>query len=110
MTEKSIRPKWLRILIGVFTAWISFMISIVTFLIIAWVIQVKTFDIELSGTPAWIIVLAELIISIFISYRITKWQNSYLDKKSLRFNYILLMILIILIFTTLPAPMIYTIF
>jgi hypothetical protein len=110
MAEELIRPKWLRILLGIFTAWISFMISLATFLVIVLIIQVEIFDLELSGTPALIIVLAELIISIFISSRITRWQNNFLDKKSLRFNYILLMILIILTFIAMPAPFIYTIF
>ncbi len=110
MTEKIIRPNWLKILIGVFTTWTMFLITMAIFLIVVWIIQIKILDIEISGIPALIILLAELIVSIYISYRLTKWQNSYMDKKSLRFNYIILIILIILSFIFIPAPMTYMIF
>ena len=110
MTEKPNRPNWLKILIGVFIAWTSFLITMAIFLLIVWIIQIKILDIEISGTPALIILLAELIISFYTSYRLTKWQNRYMDKKSLRFNYIVLIVLIILSFIFIPAPMTYMIY
>ena len=109
MTEKIIRPNWLKILIGVFTAWTTFLITMAIFLIVVWIIQIKILNIEISGTPALIILLAELIMSIYLSYRLTKWQNRYMDKKSLRFNYFTLIILIILSFIFIPSSMTYLI-
>lgn len=111
MTEKTIRPKWLKVLTGLFIVWTSLLTALTLFLIIVWIVQVRIFDIEISGSPALIILITELIISIYFSIRLTKWLNRYLDTKTLRFNYILLIVLILIVFSfiILTTPMTYLI-
>lgn len=103
------RPKWLRIILGLLSAWISFFVLLNVFFILAWLIQIKILDILISGTPAMIILIIELIASLFFSYRITKWQNRYLENKSLKTNYITVTILILLSILLVPASINYSI-
>jgi hypothetical protein len=107
---KIIRPKWLKFLLGIFSAWTSFLLTIALIFTIVFIFQEKIFDVEISGTPALILFIIALIISVFFAYRITKWQDKYLNKKSLRLNYIILVILILLSFLIIPLPMTYVIY
>ena len=89
------RPQWLKVLLGFLIAWTVFMISVTLIFIFTWILQYKIFYIELEGTRALILIIITLIISIYLAYQITKLLNKYLESKSLNFNYIALIILII---------------
>ena len=104
------RPKWLKILLGIFCVWTVFMLLFIILLTALWIIQVKILDIEIEGAPAVIILIFQVGISGFAAYRVTKWQNKYLDKKPLSVSYIVLIILILLLVLTIPSPMTYTLF
>ncbi len=101
------RPKWIKVLIGILSAWVSFTLSVIVLLAIILIFQKLLSDLEIEGTIASIFLIAIFIISAFVSFRITKWQNKYLDKKSLKTNYNILVILILLAVLTIPAPIVY---
>lgn len=104
------RPQWLKILIGILMALTSFLISIAIFFIIVWAIQIRLLKIEIVGMQAFGILIVELIIAIFFSYRFTKWLNRCLDKKSLKTNYIVLIVLILLSILFVPLLLTYMIY
>ena len=105
--EIIIRPKWLKIIIGVFSAWLTFMLSMLNLFIIILGIQKLGFEAEIEGTLAIVLIIVFSIISVYVAFRITKWQNNYLDKKSLVVNYVTLVFMIILTVLLLPVPMTY---
>ena len=111
MTKEGIfkRPKWLKIIIGIFSAWLTFMLSMIVLFIIILVIEKLVYEAEIEGTLAVILIIVFFIISVYVAFRITKWQNKYLDKKSLIINYVILVFMIILSGLLLPVPMTYMI-
>lgn len=90
------RPKWLKIALGVLSAWTLFIVTITILLISVWIIQIEILNIKIYGTPALIILIGELMTSAFFSYRLTKWQNRYFENKSLTTNYVFLAIMLLL--------------
>jgi len=112
MTEEinTSRPQWLKVLLGIFCAWIAFILILIVLLTALWIIQVKLLDIEIEGTPAAIILIVQAGIGGLVAYRTAKWQNKFLDNKPLSTSYIVLTLLILLSVLTIPAPMTYTMF
>lgn len=108
--NKIIRPKWLRFLLGLLSAWTSFVLTIVLIFVIVWIFQVKIFDSEISALPASILLVIAMVTSIYIAFRITRWQSNYMNNKSLKLNYITLIILLLLAFLFIPIPFTYMIY
>ena len=104
------RPKWIKILIGILSAWVTFMLSITVMLFIILVFQMLFSSKELEGTAAIILMFIIFVISVYFAYRITKWQNKFLDKKTLKINYIVMAILILISIFLIPVPFSYTLF
>jgi hypothetical protein len=84
------------------------MLSMVILFFVTLVIQIQLFNLKIEDISAGILLSIELAISVFISYIITKWQNRYLDTKSLKTSYLFLALLILLAIIALPIPFIYT--
>ncbi len=103
------RPQWLKILIGSLSAWVCFIIMMFSSLLVIQLFQVTFRNFEIEGTLAIVLLIIMGIIAIFISYKLTKWQNRLLDKKTLSFSYIVLAILIVLTLVLIPAPFYYSI-
>ena len=104
------RPQWLKVLLGIFCAWTTFILTFIVLLTALWIIQVKLLDIEIEGTPAVIILIVQAGIGGLVAYRTAKWQNKFLGKKPLSTSYIVLTLLILLSVLTIPAPITYALF
>lgn len=106
MKETPTRPRWLKVTIGVLSAWASFILTLAILMVLIFIIQ-SIIDIEIEGTPALLLLILALFICGYTSYIATKWQNLYFSKKSRRINYIYLVFLILLVFLTLPVSLSY---
>ncbi|MCD4772183.1 MAG: hypothetical protein K8R41_02220 [Bacteroidales bacterium] len=104
------RPRWLKILIGILSAWVAFILSMIVLLAITLMIQNFLNDIVIEDTSAIILLLLGTSISAYVVFRFTKWQTKFLDKRDAKTFYVVLTILIIITIMTLPIPMTYIIF
>lgn len=104
------RPSWLKILVGILSAWVTFILSMIALLAITLMTQKLLNDIVIEGTPAIILLLFGAAISAYVAFRFTNWQKKLLNKRDLKTSYVVLTVLIIITILTLPIPMTYVIF
>lgn len=104
------RPRWLKILIGILSSWVTFILSMIVLLAITWMTQRLLNNIVIEGIPAIILLLLGAAISAYLAFRFTKWQKKLLDKRDLKTSYVVLTVLIIITILTLPALMTYVVF
>jgi uncharacterized membrane protein YidH (DUF202 family) len=104
---KKQRPIWLKTSLTIFSAWVTFILSIGILLIITLTIQKFFNDLIIEDTPAIILLIFSILTSVYVSYRFTKWLNKKLEKGDKQTSYFVLIILVILTILTLPAPFTY---
>jgi hypothetical protein len=75
------------------------------FLGVVLLFQQYILDNELQEWATICILITIIIISIIIALKVVKWQNRLLDSKSIKTNYIVLVILILLTVILIPTPM-----
>lgn len=102
-----LRPQWLRTLLLVFSAWTYFALATIALLgILFGIIEMMSQD-AIEGTAAVVALIAIGVMSIFLAYKGAKWQHNYLEKKSMRRNYITLIFQILFSLITMPIFILY---
>lgn len=97
-------PKTLRFFNSVLVAIVSFLACCATILVALWLIPAFH---GLSGSPAIVIIVMMLVVSVAGACLVTRWQHRKSSEKSMVFHIILLIVLLSLGFVFSPAPFTY---
>jgi len=98
------RPKWLKILIGLYCAGTSFILIFFSLgSVMVLLKQVTMADLVNLSTLGVFALLGISGMAGFISFEFTKWQNQFLDKRSVILSYLALSFLILFIHLSLQV-------
>jgi len=89
------RPKWMKILVGIFATWVTLTFVLTTAFGLIWFFQIHLWGPVKGGILENIVAVIVFIISCYLTYMITKWQNDYLDRINIRVSYVILLILLL---------------
>ncbi|MCO6400872.1 MAG: hypothetical protein J5I99_06580, partial [Verrucomicrobia bacterium] len=105
------RSKWLRSALGTVAAWWSFWICFVVLLVITIGIADAIIPGDgLSLLPGSVLALISLAVAVLGAIRFVRYQDRYMGGKSLKANYLVLGIVILVSILFMPLPFFFTIF